>query len=271
MNKKNIVLFSLIFLGLAALFYLKFDNFLPKIASFMSKSPEKASSEPQGQENEVMEALKQKEIVVWNALQKIGITKEKCDQLREQSYDDYLTQIQKFCSSPIKLSQATIDFVRPIMQEFGLNEADITIAHWDVDSPAGSCDNLLLVNEKAFNQCSEKARRFIIAHELQHIINQDHSTRSTIRDLLPKSEPETSKLPSEHPFLQLYRFHEERADMQAAMKSKEWAENFLAFAQEYHKCFGDAIVAPTHPKYSERLNMAQALINIHTTQEIAIA
>jgi hypothetical protein len=220
--------------------------------------------------SQLQEMLEQKEVKIWKALPAIGISMGKFCRLRAELRKDTIEWEEK---TENKVSQETYNFVCPILQEFGLDPLNIKIISDDT-LEGDACVSLesLTINEPLFNQNSEKVRRFIIGHEIQHIINEDFLTCVTIKRLLPEVYRNTlfddskccikSSCDKDHPYLQLCRFQEERADALAALKNKEYAEGFYYFAYGHLKERRDnADLGMTHPSPRDRFAMAENIFH----------
>ena len=164
--------------------------------------------------------------------------------------------------TPKKVAPAIKRLILNVFKEFDVDHKKIQIISHPIPAPIATTGKIILVNEEIFKKLSEQAQRFVIAHEIQHIINQDTSTGYLVYKLLPQEENVEG---FDHPAHQFSRFREERADIQTALKSLQWAENYLTFTQEIMDMWGDTD-DQTHPKNSERLELAQNIVN-HMKQE----
>ncbi len=260
MNLKHLIIILLGLIGFYGMYY--FVPVQKKLVSPIEISPEIKTLQTSFK-NHIADNAKK----VWQALSSIGITEERCRIVNKQRYELYTKETEKaFCKPEGEISNKTKTMINQVMLEFGVEPTDITvIATTKMLGTANACDKLLMVNEKNFSYFSEPAQKFIIGHEVQHILNKDHSTCSVIRNLLPAQEKEQLMLPRQHPLMQFYRFKEERADIGAAIKNEEWANNYLAYTKEMMEIYGN-VDRPTHPKSSDRLNMAQNIVDTINTK-----
>jgi len=209
------------------------------------------------------EQLAQQEKAAWQELEKIGITRNQFEQAKEELKENYAREDVVPANSK-SVSAETARIIKTVLEEFGVDN-NTPIVAYDIQAPIAASDNILFVNEAIFNQFSLPAQRFVVAHEIQHMRNQDTVSTFTINKLRESDEQETD---ADHPINKFTRFREERADIQTALTSKHWAENYQTFAKEISKKWGDT-EDPTHPKNSERLTLAQNIVNHMNNQVIA--
>lgn len=211
--------------------------------------------------------LQQEENKVWQKLETINISKETIENLKKTSYQNYLSDNSPYKDNNEPVSKKHETMVHEILLEFGINPTTITIGYWDGPSEACAGDFFLKINPVLIEKVSAETQRFMIAHEIQHILNKDHSSTYFIRSLL-ENPVSNSELTPDHPLMQFILFAEKRADMQAALKSPEWAQRYLCFAQEIAQLDDLDPNDPTHPGTSERVKIAQTLLE-QTKQQIA--
>jgi predicted metal-dependent hydrolase len=203
--------------------------------------------------------LQQEEDKVWQKLETINISKEAVENLKKTSYQNYLNDNSTYKDNNQPVSKEYETMVHKILREFGIDPATITLGYWDGPSEACAGDFFMKINPVLMPKVSPETQTFMIAHEVQHILNKDHSTTYFIRNLL-ENPVSNSELTPDHPLMHFILFAEKRADMQAAMKSPEWAKRYLCFAQEISQ-LGDIDPNDTaHPGTAERVKIAQALV-----------
>ena len=192
---------------------------------------------------------------VWEGFEKVGITKQRYEQAKQQHRERYLRS--DFPGGTKQVSQETTQFVRGILQELGLDPTKITIVGFNDISPAAATEKVIYVNEQEFNNYSKPAQRFVIGHEIQHILHKDNCSRYTL-ELICNSEVEKNQ--KDHPLCQYNRYKEKRADIKTATQSLEWAEGYVAFAKEWYKRAGDN-PGITHPLNKDRIVLAQQIFD----------
>lgn len=199
--------------------------------------------------------LAKQEKAVWQELEKIGVTRNQFDQAKAELQQEFKDVDVVPANSKI-VTPETATIIQTVLEEFGM-DTNTPIVAYEIQAPIAASDKILFVNEAIFNQFSLPAQRFVVAHEVQHMLNQDTATTFTINKLRNNDERETE---TDHPVNRFSRFREERADIQTALTSKHWAENYETFAKEISEKWGDP-EDPTHPKNSERLVLAQNIVN----------
>ena len=75
------------------------------------------------------------------------------------------------------LSKDNIQYAEEMLSFCGLNPKKIAIVAWKGFAPAASTDNALLINQAEFDQYSREEKKFILVHEISHIINSPHVNR----------------------------------------------------------------------------------------------
>jgi Peptidase family M48 len=212
--------------------------------------------------------LQKEEQAVWSQLKSIGVTPEHFVQEKKRLRSQYLRSDVPFTTKAV--SAKTKEFVQGILKECGINPSTITVVGYNDGSPAAATERVIYVNENVFWNLSPAARKFVVGHEIQHIVHGDNSARYTLETILNADTEALAKKhrkPDGHALLYYSRFKERRADVTTALKGPEWAEGYLTFAQEQLKK-GDT-PGVTHPKYSARVELAQRIVdhikNEHTT------
>lgn len=185
------------------------------------------------------------------------ISKQECLRLKEQwsdKYSCYEKDLHEAEKASKRLSTKTRKIVTAIIKDFGLRPQDIPLVSWNVDSYAAATDSALLINEELFAPLPLYVQKFLIGHELQHLIYKDTSTRYILDECYKFSD----LLPKNHPIPKLIRFQEIRADIQSALKGDEYLQGYRLFVEMIAQQGENEGL--THPKHSVRLAMANKLI-----------
>ncbi|MEX0940602.1 MAG: hypothetical protein WDZ41_04545 [Candidatus Babeliales bacterium] len=191
----------------------------------------------------------------WKGLEPYGISKEKCVESQKTEYEQYLQESKPKNIEPI--SDITKKVIQPILTEFGL-DANFPLIKSD-RYLAAAIDHWIYIDESQFLALPKNVQSFVIAHEIQHVLHQDHSTISFMKNLLPENEKYIPKnqLNYDHPYLAYCRFTEMRADILVATKNTQWAERYHEFADYMLQLMNGDVNGPAHPQNSERLQLAQ--------------
>jgi hypothetical protein len=201
-----------------------------------------------------LEALSHLETTTWNKVATIvGISQEYCLQHREELFD-LEDKDQKGTGRPV--SQENKNLIVNVLRDFNVDPATIRILPYDHKSPAGALETVLFVNESIFNTLSKQGKKFVIGHELQHMIHKDSITRRALEIL---TENKKSSQAITDTLNGVWRYHEYRADIKAALKNREYAQGYLEFVQTLSTMFGEN-AGITHPKNSRRLAIADQIL-----------
>lgn len=204
--------------------------------------------------------LQTQEKALWDEFSQKGITHKQLKKLKKKNknlYTKSMEAYEKEMCSPTPLSPATISLINTVLSDFGFKKNKVKILSYTFQSPAASHDGkALLINEEIFTQFSLVAQKFLVAHELIHIMNQDSITEFCINQYANQNPSIDFK-----DLLERYsRYCEIRADFYAASKSAEYAQGYLAFMREVlvdEETEFYAQPLPTHPDDHERLHLAQ--------------
>jgi hypothetical protein len=178
---------------------------------------------------------------------------------------------QHFCTVQENLSSSTDDdemgegaplsdeiknIIITILNDFGVDPDTIRILPFNHKSPAAALATVIFINEELFKKLSPCAQKFVIAHELHHILYKDWLAQEALAAIL-----KTDAYPQEknNPVNELFRFHEYRADIYAALKNREYAQGYIEFITEMIKIMGEN-AGITHPKCSQRLALAHQIL-----------
>ncbi len=199
--------------------------------------------------------IKKFEIDAWNGLaHAYGVTREACEQRKKECArnDHKKNKLDKNST----ISADTCTLIRSVLKDFDIDPSKISITSWDDHSCAGVNNNIIFVNEKRFNELSYRAKKFVIGHELQHMKHQDFFMSDVLQEVLKRH---TVDCAAQNEPLNVYcRFKEERADIQTALKNKEYAQGYVEFVQQ--KLLAGDNPGITHPKHSKRLQIARDIV-----------
>ena len=266
MIKNTLKYLSFALMLIIGLFVVKNELFVSKMESLRTPQIDKINtgmSAGEHFENQLATELD----TVWQSCEKIGITKQRYESAKEQNRERYLRS--DFPGGTTQISTETTQFVHGIMQEHGVDPAKVTLVGFNDISPAAATEKVIYINEPEFNNYSQAARRFVIGHELQHILHKDNSSRYTLELMCNGAKAEEMGDNKDHPLCQYNRLKEKRADVKTATRSLDWAESYLAFAQEWYKRAGEH-PGITHPKNVDRIALAKDIVPYmkHNPQQV---
>ena len=197
--------------------------------------------------------LERHENQVWKELEKIDINHatfiETC-----RTYPQTHTKTKGYSNK--RVSAGNQKLIREVLTHFGFDPRQVPIIPCTDSSPAAASDTTIYINEQLFNQLSNPAKKFVVGHEIHHMINKDNAIHAVLNQLLPKKYCDRSS--ANHPVNKYYRLQEKRADVQTALAGLEWAEGYTVFMQETIKRQGDN-PGISHPRNSGRLQLAKSM------------
>lgn len=262
-NKKIFFLFSItLLIGIGIYFAIKKPG-----SNNCSISNELSNNGPS---NDFITALQSEEKLIFDELEKLGLSKNELDALQIDHRQEYIDCRKKLENNEAKnaISNKTLSMINRVASDFNVNPADLKIIHIkDQGYPACATDYQLLIDEDNLLEFSENAQEFIIAHELQHLLLKDDSTRVFISSSIPRN-PQLLNDPN---FIinKINRFQEKRADTLATLKHPRYAQGSISFHQELFKQRGTEGAGITHPKISDRLNLAKSVLQLHNNAVLA--
>lgn len=203
--------------------------------------------------------IDQRETATWQQLaHDTGVTKERCSQIQQQLECTYQARENEQPHQGLQssgLSQKTITLVQGILTDFNIDSSSVIVMAIDENVPAYSDGHrIICINEEALTAYPNDAQKFIIAHELGHIINR-HAIQSDALESALQSHPQA------HQYTQKFnKMYEMQADATAIAHSKKYAQAGMSYLTTYLERNGN-FESPTHPSAHERLAVAQ---KIHT-------
>lgn len=203
--------------------------------------------------------LETEEAGVRELLERLGITEDILRaQLANQSkeYTADIEQMKKYHARGPQISDATRAWIYQLFKEFGIDSKAIEIVPFKDHSAAAATDHMLFINEAYLKSLSQQARRFAIAHEIQHIRNRDDSKMFVLQQLLPV----VGQCAWEHPYNVISRFHEMRADLQAIRHNGAYVQGQEDFLTTLLNRNGEG-QGITHPILSSRIQMVRTLLS----------
>lgn len=207
-------------------------------------------------EEKIMQHLHSLEEKAWKKLNKCGITKEQCLEAL-QNLTEKPTASEELSEKPLSEKMKTL--VYSVLKDFNVDPQNIQLQAYYCQSPAASTDNTILIDEKACSNYPELVLRFILGHELQHILYNDYLMSYILWVLSNQKKDTSEKLEKALAFYA--RFTEERADLLASLQNQKYAQGFLEFTKMTLKQDGDsAEVEKTHPGNAKRLQVAQNIV-----------
>ncbi len=161
------------------------------------------------------------------------------------------------------LSQKTKNLINEIAQEFevtGLN----ALGNANLRSPAGAYATTLCINEAELTSYPHSMQRYIIAHEMQHIIYQDAALKTSLHYFLEEKGIPLSPLTTD-PVNKIARFIELRADIHTALHSASYAQGLVTAMKIFRAQTDESEEAHDigHPKIALRSKVGRKILLAH--------
>lgn len=217
------------------------------------------------QVSDYRDLLAETEKEVWLELERLGISRKECQEkipstiqeLREATYQEHQENGKR------EISPAVKKLVYEVFLDFGVDYSVVNLEAFSNPAHiAGSNDITLIINEELLSTLSLEAQKFVLGHEAQHIIYHDDALKCIIQEIIDACTDSAQKLLMKNAFLAFSRFVEQRADILAALHSQLYAQGYIRFMQNRLEIIGDkGGNNSTHPKISERLMVAQNIVN----------
>ncbi len=202
----------------------------------------------------------------WHELEtNTGITLDDCKDFLIEFEPELKSEIEKSNRRKLKrtgtVSASTKALIHEILIDFDIDPKSIMIIAYNGNgSPAAADDYTIYIDEQDLRTFCPDAQRFVIAHEIAHMKNKDHSVESALENLVdPKNKSQRRYL---HSFARSSEF---RADINAMLKGSPYAKGGISFFQTLIDRYGDD-QSTTHPRPSERLKIAQDMHAMHELQ-----
>jgi hypothetical protein len=246
-TKKLIILGTAVAIGIAAPLYFCTNNKNKKSSSLSLVQKQRDTSTGQTDLKEFLEALEKN---AWQHLTQAGADKKLIDQKIEREKKSEHT-VKKQVDS---LSTAMKEFVHGVLRDFDVNPNSVVLVNTTQAHPAWTHKRTIYINEPEMRKLASHSQKWLLAHELQHLITQD----SIAREIL-KTTTRLEGRTADCPLNELSRFHELRADINSASKNSDYARG-------YHACIQELLDAKvkntgtTHPKLEQRLALSNQIL-----------
>lgn len=204
---------------------------------------------------------------VWKRLGRMGITHTRCTAFLDTYGSLLKKQIQaKYQARSLglpEISLPTIQLIEEVIIDYRMNPQEIAlIAYHGSGSPAASDDYTLYIDENELVKYPLLAQRFVIAHELMHVLNCDNSFENALENLMDEHKADAEQ----KAFYTFAYTNELCADIDAILNGSLYAQGAIAFFTTLLELTGDETHF-THPKPSLRLKLAKRIHELYMQQE----
>ncbi len=207
--------------------------------------------------------LDEKEAEAWAQLKKLNIDKatvvQKAQGLRKKITKRHIDK---------SIATSTRTLVDTVLTQSGIDPETIALYHREKSYSAAAAGNsCLYITQDIFNGLTQQAKKFVIGHEAQHIINSDTLVLQVVEEFTDhlKLNPTSPDCPINY----LSRFFEFRADIRAASLGAEFAQGYVERAHGWLK--NNADFGTCHPKHAERLAWAQKISGSVNQSPVGVA
>jgi hypothetical protein len=202
---------------------------------------------------EYMAWLTKEETRIWKMLGSYGLTKKAFTKMVEEKIFEPVEDESQF------FKPKTVALIHSVMEEFGLDPKKISIERFKDNrgktiAVAGTTS--IKIDEEFMEQFTVAGGMKTIGHELQHVKFKDGFLLSTIKKYLP----EEGRDQKNHPYNQVSRFIEVRADLLTILQSQVYAQGFTEFYEEYLEKIGQN-PGITHPLTTERIALGKNILS----------
>ncbi|MBI2774958.1 M48 family metalloprotease [Candidatus Dependentiae bacterium] len=193
--------------------------------------------------------LQQLEQDAWKKIGSIGLTKNECLEKIDELPPLPTIETQKLSPYFEKISQE-------VLNDFGVDKNEIFFTRTTKSAPAFTSGKTIHIHEEEMKTLSKQEQKFVIGHELHHIMNQDSDLHTVIQN---EADIKKGNGSIDCPLNTHCRFCEFRADIETALKNNEYAQGYKEFIQHYLIDNGRYDSGITHPKHKDRLALAEKL------------
>lgn len=220
---------------------------------------------------DILSWLENEEKSIWENLEKtIHLSYNQCQSLKKDTineyYDDLDIVAENYILDGSPLSLQAVSFVQSIMKDFNIDAKQLSVKPCNFGTAAAATDEFIMIDEKALNKLSAKAKKFVVGHELIHYLHKDHSTNFFVKKFAKKSGLNMDD-PS-NPVNKLFRFQELRADIISSFKNKDYAQGNIVFFNQHIKSYGKKSGPPCHPESSLRLELGTKIASILNNTDV---
>lgn len=210
-----------------------------------SKIPVSATFDPATSWNQLYDGKLQ------SAFKQCNVPYEKCARIYK-TIANTRKGAKKAVTIDNRIPTEIVTLVYEVAADFGISDKELSI-NYDDNNKLGEAwvrGMTIYINPERISAYSEKAQRYIIAHEMSHIVHDDCTWRDAMR---------TAKFPQDA-IDQIIKVQEINADLYAYTKNKVYAQGGIECYEQDLKWYGNTD-HKTHPCNQDRLIMAQNILN----------
>ena len=203
--------------------------------------------------------LQEEEQKIWQEVAALtDVSYDQCKTLVtefQKAHDEETAQLTQQIKIDKEVSPAVKKLIEDIAKDFGINSIAIVSCNYPV--PAATHGPVVFVNEEIFTNIPLAAQQFVIAHEMVHIVHQDDEMRFVLKN---KNYFMNDNNGLDDAINKLYRFHELRADILAALTSKKYADGYVAYVKNaLERRDNEEITELFYPTYALRQTTSEKI------------
>jgi len=247
----------------------KTASITPNLISIMFDKPEAKNdyytgilpNQNNGNKAAYLAWLTQEETALWKDVENLtGISFDECKTLRaefQQAHDKESADLIKQLSLNKDVSPHIKEIIESVVRDLGCQPLEIISCEYPV--AAATHGPVVFVNEEIFNTMSTLAQKFVVGHEIIHILLQDDETRFVFKN----KGFFTNEKSLEYAMNKLYRFQELRADMLAALTNADYAQGYNEYVHNaLSRRDGEEITELFYPTYALRQTTSEKIQKI---------
>ncbi len=202
--------------------------------------------------------LKQEEEALWKDVTTLtNVTFDACKTLRQEfqeAHDKETAELKQQLSLGKEVAPHIREVIESVVRDLGCQPLEIISCEYPV--AAATHGPVVFVNEEIFNTMSTLAQKFVVAHEIIHILLQDDETRFVFKN----KGFFTNDSSLDYAMNKLYRFQELRADMLAALTNTDYARGYNEYVHNaLSRRDGEEITELFYPTYALRQTTSEKI------------
>lgn len=202
--------------------------------------------------------LETQELAIWKDVKKLtGISSDECKKLItefQKAHNEETATLRTQLKLSKEISPQIKKIIDGVVKDLGCQPLEIINCEYPV--AAATHGPIVFVNEEIFSTMSLSAQKFVVAHEIIHILLKDDEMRFVLKNKNFFTNDESL----DYAINKLYRFQELRADMLAALTSANYAQGYNEYVHNaLSRREGQEITEPFYPTYALRKDTSEKI------------
>jgi hypothetical protein len=207
-------------------------------------------------------SLEKREDDIWDLITTTtGITKEECTQLKNRQANECIKRVKRIAFLQKKvLSKKTISLIEELLKQNEIDPISISLLEYNnPESAVAASISSLYINGALLEHYDEDMKKYVIQHEISHLIHEDPAMQYALERLLEK-DALASQIKTA-----FSRFCEERADIETFLCGIDFVKGGLTLLEQQANIYGKNTTSSTHPSFEERTLLAKKIGRIFYT------